>query len=715
MIKTLFDIESYEFDETILSAIANNHYVRDLWPVVYILSDENAKKLYVGETTDASSRLQTHLKNEEKSHLTSAQILTCDKFNKSATLDIESNLIQYLSGDGKYMLLNGNLGIANHTYYQKKEVYWNIFKNVWSELISKGIAIKPLTVIDNEDLFKYSPYKSLSADQMQSVLNIMKTLSADHYKNIIIEGGAGTGKSILAIYLFKLLNSDEEDFALKELDESEVEFLTVLRELKKKFPNPKMALVVPMDSFRTTLKKAFRNIKGLKANMVIGPAEVSRNKYDIIIVDESHRLRKRVNLGTYFGAFDKANERLGLSKDIGNELDWVVIQGKKTILFYDKGQSIKPSDVNQADFDKLKNNAETIVSNLTSQFRVKGGVDYITYIDNLLNCRFRKSDEVYLSKDYEFILFDSLGEMEKKIKERNREVGLARIVAGYSWKWISRNNKNLHDIVIGDLKLKWNKEPSDWINSTNSIDEVGCIHTTQGYDLNYTGIIFGNEISYDKERCEIIIKRENYYDTAGHRGIKDPLELKEYIINIYKTLMLRGIKGTYVYVCDEGLKKYFEEHIASCGDKIEKQIIHKPTISTYLNEMVNIPLYDSIGCGELMFADSSIKETISIKSNFLAKGYKYFILRTSGDSMNQVGVNDGDLVLCRKNYHPQEGDVVVALIGDDATLKEFHRENGVVVLKPRSNNPEHKSRRFAEGEEITIQGVMVKVLGKQEL
>ncbi len=708
MTKTLFDISSYKFDETILPAIASKHYVKDLWPVVYILSDENTKELYVGETTDASSRLQTHLRNEERNHLTSAQILTCDKFNKSATLDIESNLIKYLAGDGNYRLLNGNLGLANHTYYEKYNIYWDIFKGVWSELISKGIAKKQLATIDNDDLFKYSPYKSLSTDQMQSVLNIMKTLYADQYANIVIEGGAGTGKSILAIYLFKLLNSKEEDFELKELDESEVEFLKVLRQLRKKYPNPKMALVVPMAPFRATLKKAFRNIKGLRANMVIGPAEVSRNKYDIIVVDESHRLRKRVNLGTYFGAFDKANERLGLIKNIGNELDWIVMQGEKTILFYDKGQSIRPSDVNRSDFDKLKINSKTTVSKLTSQFRVKGGVDYITYIDNLLNCRFRKNDAIYLSKEYEFILFNSLGEMEKKIKERNNEVGLARMVAGYSWKWITRRNPNLHDIVIGDIKLKWNSEPSDWINSTNSIDEVGCIHTTQGYDLNYTGIIFGNEISYNKEKNEIFIKRENYHDIAGHRGVTNPLELKEFIINIYKTVMLRGIKGTYVYVCDENLREYFKERIVL--SEIEVKKVNVPTKSPYLGLMINVPLYESVGCGELMIANTKSEEMIPVRADYMSKGSKYFVLRTRGDSMNQAGINDGDLVLCVKNYQPSEGSKVVALIGDDATIKIYHRENDVVILKPKSNNPQHKPLKFINGEGVSVQGVVVRVL-----
>lgn len=707
MTRTLFDIEGYKFDQGILPALSGKHYAKDLWPVVYILSNENTKELYVGETADAFSRLQTHLRNKSKNHLTSAQILTCDKFNKSATLDIESNLIKYLAGDGNYRLLNGNLGLANHTYYEKHSIYRDIFKGVWDELISKGIAKKPLVVIDNDDLFKYSPYKSLSADQMQSVLNIMKALCDEQYENIVVEGGAGTGKSILAIYLFKLLNSEDEDFETKELDETQTEFIRVLHQLRKKYPNPRMALVVPMDSFRKTLKKAFTNIKGLRASMVIGPAEVSRNKYDIIVVDESHRLRKRINLGTYFGAFDQANKRLGLAKGMGNELDWVVMQADKTVLFYDKGQSIKPSDVNQSDFTKLKNSPETTVGKLTSQFRVKGGVDYITYVDNLLNCRFREKDAKYSSNEYEFLLFDSLGEMERKIKERNKEVGLARIVAGFSWKWVSKRDPNLYDIVIGDIKLRWNSVTADYINSPNSINEVGCIHTTQGYDLNYTGIIFGNEISYDEKKNEIFVKRENYYDKAGHQGITDPSELKEFIINIYKTIMLRGIKGTYVYVCDEALREYFRKHVVV--NRTEARKINLPIRSPYVESIVNIPLVGSAPCGAPMLGVENIEEHIPVEKSKIKPGFEYFILRAEGDSMNLVGINDGDLVLCRQQLKGETGDRVVALLGDNVTIKEYGpRENGIRLLLPRSTNKEHSPITPDEGD--TVLGVVQEVL-----
>ena len=102
----------------------------------------------------------------------------------------------------------------------------------------------------------------------------------------------------------------------------------------------------------------------------------------------------------------------------------------------------------------------------------------------------------------------------------------------------------------------------DWINSKTSVEEVGCIHTTQGYDLNYSGIIFGREIDYNPITKSIEINKKMYFDTKGKDGIRDDNELKQFIINVYKTIMYRGIKGTYVYVVDKNLREYFEKYIS---------------------------------------------------------------------------------------------------------------------------------------------------------
>jgi DUF2075 family protein/predicted GIY-YIG superfamily endonuclease len=553
-------IQHQEFNIQLSDKLKLNRFISDLWPLVYILSDDLNREAYIGETTDAVSRMLAHLKNDKKKHFSVVHLVTSEVFNKSATLDIESNLIRYFSGDGLFTLINGNLGIANHTYYQKNEIYWNLFKDLWKRLQKEGLAKNSLEFIDNSDLFKYSPFKALTGEQMESIILVMKSLLDKGKNTIVIEGGAGTGKTILATYLFKLLNSDLDVFTFREFGDKTLEILELAENLKNKYPNPQMGLVIPMSSFRQTIKKVFSNVKGLNAKMVIGPAEVTDKSYDILIVDESHRLRKRVNLGAYFGAFDKANEKLKLNKYKGNELNWVLNQSLKQIFFYDVNQSIKPSDVDAKDFIDLKSKKSTIVHQIKSQFRVTAGTNYVELVNKLLSHNTHFISKQYQFKNYEFLLFDNLGQMIKLINQRNSEYGLSRLVAGYSWKWISKNGAQ-YDIEIQGMQLKWNSVNTDWVNSSNAINEVGCIHTTQGYDLNYTGIIFGNEISFDKKTNTIKIIEENYYDKNGKNSIQDPNQLKEYILNIYKTLMLRGIRGTFIYACDPYLLDYFKMYI----------------------------------------------------------------------------------------------------------------------------------------------------------
>jgi DUF2075 family protein/predicted GIY-YIG superfamily endonuclease len=565
-----FEVSKFQFTPSVTDALKNIYFANELWPVVYLLSDEKMKEAYVGESTDVLSRMDTHLGDPKRNKLSALHLITSKRFHKSATLDIESNLIKYISGDGKYKLINANVGVANHNYYEKKEIYWDIFKSLWDNLRSVGIVGHSVEYISNSDLFKYSPYKSLNKDQRNSLLEIMRSLLRDNIKANIVEGGAGTGKTILAVFLFKLLKSDIEDFDFKEFEEDEEAFVKTVLELKMKYPDPNIKLVVPMASFRGTLKKVFKNVKGLHENMVIGPAEISKGKFDIVLVDESHRLRRRVGLGPYFKVFDIVCKQLNMDKQQVTELDWLLQQSHKLILFYDEEQSIRPSDVRKYAFDQLIKSGSTCHQELKSQLRVKGGVDYIDYVRKLLTCSFQPGEGKFKSRKYSFLLFNDIDDFVEAIKRKDQEDGLSRFAAGYSWKWVSKKNKILFDINIGNKWFRWNSTKSDWINSRNASDEVGCIHTTQGYDLNYAGIIFGDEISYDKVKNEIIIRKQNYHDKSGKLSIKDPEELKGYIYRIYSTLLKRGISGTYIYVCDPDLREYFARHIETSKTKLHK-------------------------------------------------------------------------------------------------------------------------------------------------
>jgi hypothetical protein len=529
----------------------------------------------------------------------------------------------------------------------------------------------------------------------------MKNLLNNTYQNIIIEGGAGTGKTILAIFLFKLLNTTNDDFNFNEFGDDEFEFMEIIFELKKKFPNPKMALVVPMSSFRSTLKKVFKNIKGLSANMVIGPAEIVNDTFDIVIVDESHRLRRRVNLGAYFRAFDVVCEKLNLDKHTCNELDWIMKQSENAIYFYDENQSIKPSDVKKEDFDKLKVSSLTKTEYLKSQFRSRGGNDYVNFIDKLLKCKLTKSDIVFNSKEYELILFESIKDIVKEIKSRDEENGLSRLVAGYSWPWMTNKKeaKQDYDIEIENTRLKWNSTNIDWVNSVNSREEVGCIHTTQGYDLNYTGIIFGNEITYDKATNQIKILKENYYDVNGKQSIVDPEDLKDFILNIYKTIMLRGIRGTYVYVCDKDLRDYFSQFIPKFKTEKETLFLAKNEIIPYVN---SIPIYDlKVAAGNF----SELQTVTDCEWIALPKNYKssndLFACKVIGESMNKI-IPNGSICMFRKyDGGSRDGKIVLvkhtsiqdADFGSGYTVKEYRSKkettedlwsHKTITLKPIS-------------------------------
>ncbi len=725
----LVEINQYDFEKKIFEDFSGNHYAKNYWPLVYILSDGDTKLAYVGETTDVTHRMSTHLKTKSKQKLTSVHLITSEKFNKSATLDIESNLIKYMSGDNVFKLLNGNLGLANHNYYQKQEVYWDIFNSVWNKLRNKGITKHSIEHIDNSDLFKYSPYKSLTNEQNRSLYKILENLVNDKSNNILIEGGAGTGKTILAIFLFKMLSVYHEDFSYRQFGEEESEFIKLVKKLRKKLPDPKMALVVPMSSFRSTLQKVFKNIKGLSASMVIGPADVSKREYDLLVVDESHRLRRRVNLGTYFGAFDKACKRLNLNKNTSSELDWVLKQSKKTILFYDEGQSIKPSDVKKEDFSKLKKIKNTTVYKLKSQLRVKGGNDYVKFVGKLLNSEYNDVDIPFIFVDYEFLMFDDLSDMVKQIKLRNEESGLARLIAGYSWEWKSKNDKTQFDIEIDGVRLQWNQTTINFINSANSVNEVGCIHTTQGYDLNYSGVIFGNEISFDPIASRIIIKEENYFDRNGKQSINDPQELHDFIINIYKTIMLRGIKGTYVYVCDPKLRDYLKKLIPVFKNEktSDIEISHYDDIDPFVNA---VPLYDLKASAGSFSDEQKVEEYEWIKlSEDIRINKDMFACQIVGESMNKVIPNGSYCLFEKYSAGSRNGQIVLVEytnlqdsdFGSCYTIKEYEshkvvNENGwehkSIILKPVSYDRSYKNIEAEDEEilELKVKGIFKQVL-----
>lgn len=673
-------IISFEFNPSGFEKIREYHYGRD-WPVVYLLEASN--EAYVGETTNFYNRSKQHYENSDRKRLKNAHVITDETYNKSAALDIESFLITHLAAEGSFLMQNRNDGIRGHNYYQRAE-YQAKCETIWKELIEKKLVQKEVYEIENSDLFKYSPYKSLTEEQYLFVKKLVKDIERDNAKTYVVEGAPGTGKTILATYLMKYLKDHESTKHLR------------------------IALVAPMSGLRSTIQQVFRATAGLKANMVIGPNAVASEPYDLVIVDEAHRLKKRKNLGAAFKAFDNANKKLGLPKD-ATQLDWILKNTKRQVLFYDQGQSVLPADIDDVD---LRSKGAQFYT-LTKQMRIQAGEEYVQLVEAILN---QKQVAKPNLKDYEFKVFDSVAEMHQAIKTRDKEHGLSRLVAGFAWPWITNPANGVpkqdFDIEINGYKLRWNSKTKDWVNSPGAINEVGCIHTVQGYGMNYVGVIIGPELYYDEKNKSIVVDKSKYCDRNGHAGITDPNELERYIKNIYRTLLTRGIKGTYVYIIDENLRNYFKKQLGQeTVEKIDfKEFFNEEKIvSPFTIEMIRVPLVGSAPCGNPLLGEENIEEYIEVEKSKIKPGYNYFILRATGDSMNLAGINDSDLVLCRQQLKADTGNKVVALLGDNVTIKEYGpREDGVRLLLPKSSNKSHMPITPGEGD--SVQGIVQEIL-----
>ncbi|MBK8669129.1 MAG: DUF2075 domain-containing protein [Saprospiraceae bacterium] len=425
--------------------------------------------------------------------------------------------------------------------------------------------------------------------------------------------------------------------------------------------------------------------------------------YDILFVDESHRLRKRVNLGPYFAIYDRVCNALKLDKLNTSELAWTQLRSNKVLYFYDAKQSIKPSDVDAIDFENLKNASNSINVKLHSQFRVKGGNGFVNFVNNLLDNSFKNKEFKYNDTNYDLLLFENFSDFVNELREKNEKHQLSRFIAGYAWPWISQNNPNAYDIEIENIKLKWNSTAIDYINSDIDAQEVGCIHTTQGYDLNYAAIIFGPEIIYNPASKEIEIVKENYRDRNGTATIRDNAILKDYVINIYKTIMLRGILGCYIYVCDENLRNYFKKHIFLFKENITPIIEIAESNEIQLIPFENsVPLYSlKVAAGEFKFNDRIPEEKFILVPDGVKITQDHFACRIIGNSMNKI-VQDGQIALFKwYNGGSRNGLMVIAEYYDHQdldygscyTFKEYYSQKTVneeswqhekIILKPKS-------------------------------
>ncbi|AZS44409.1 hypothetical protein BWL13_01998 [Microbacterium oleivorans] len=575
---TPFEIETFPYTKDAAKAWRREDERRGNWPVVYVLNGPEKPappSVYVGETVNAGSRVLQHLSNPLKQQFRQVRVVFDETFNKSACLDLEAHLIRWLAGDGQYQVANGNAGLIDSRYYER-DVYRESFADIFEQLRAEGLFQRSLLEIENSDLFKLSPFKVLTPEQANAVENILEglfaALKSGRPSVSAIEGHPGTGKTIVAIYIMELLAEirDHEGFPPDSLF---ADFF--IPENKALLNGLRVGLVVPQQSLRESVRQVFKKTTKLSSDQVLDPFRVGEatDEWDLLIVDETHRLNHRANQSSaeQNNRFARINESLFQSDDLSKtQVDWLRAKSRHQLFLVDAEQTVRPADLPQKDLRDILELAQAgkRYFRLQTQMRVAAGTDYVAGVRALL----RGNPNAAALKDigeYDLRLFDDIGQMRDEIFAREAEFGLARVVAGFAWKWRSKGkaNRDKIDIEIDGVQLRWNSTEKDWINKPGSLHEVGSIHTVQGYDLNYAGVVIGPDLRFDTATQSLFIDRASYHDVRGKQNNRKRRitysddDLLVFIRNIYGVLLTRGMLGTYIYVCDAPLREYLRENL----------------------------------------------------------------------------------------------------------------------------------------------------------
>ena len=353
-------------------------------------------------------------------------------------------------------------------------------------------------------------------------------------RTVIVKGGPGTGKTVVAINLLAKFTNEG-----------------LFAQYTSKNTAPRNVYAKKLTGHK---KSSINNMfKGAGSYI-----EADSNIVDVIICDEGHRLTGKTQLGPKI-----AGE---------NQIKEIINAGLCSVFFIDESQRVTLADIGTV--KEIKKWAEELDSEvsemeLLSQFRCNGSDGYLAWLDDVLEIRDTANFDM-ADVDYDIRIVDSPNEVRDLIIERNKAHNQSRILAGYCWAWqkAGQNDTNVHDIKIGDFEMSWNLgNTSTFAIDEDSVNEIGCIHTSQGLEFDYAGVIIGDDMRYEDGHIVTDFTKRASTDQSL-KGIKklykeDPefalAEADEIIKNTYRTLMTRGMKGCYVYCTDQNLANYLRK------------------------------------------------------------------------------------------------------------------------------------------------------------
>lgn len=529
----------------------------------------------------------------------------------------------------------------------------------------------------------------------ETILQV-ETKATQRKQVVIVQGGPGTGKSVIAINLLGTL---------------------INRKRNARYVSKNAA---PRAVYEARLAGTFSKTR--VSNLFSGSGafvNTAPDVYDVLIVDEAHRL----------------NEKSGLYGNLGeSQVKEVIRSSRCTVFFVDDNQCVTIKDIGKAEELRLRAlefGAEVTELVLASQFRCNGSDGYLEWLDNTLEIRGTEYPTLD-TREYDFRVFDNPAEMHALVALKNRANNRSRVVAGYCWTWPSKKDPNAWDIQLPefDYQRRWNldKDGSLWIITPGSVDQVGCIHTCQGLELDYVGVIIGPDLTY---RDGIIVSDANKRASSDKtvRGLKSLLKTERekalafadaIVKNTYRTLMTRGMKGCYVYCTDRPLGEFLRSRLRANGVGFEDDVPNQSSeVSNVLPlqrvskaeknaGVAAVPLIDlRFAAGNFSDPQALVHEADEWVAlpDWVTSQPGLFVAQVVGESMNRK-IPNGAWCLFRANpTGTREGKIVVVQhrsiadpeTGGRYTIKRYSSEKTAAIdggwrhtritLKPDSTQP----------------------------
>lgn len=371
------------------------------------------------------------------------------------------------------------------------------------------------------------------------VLSCAKKGFHDKQKTVIlIRGGPGTGKSVIAINL--------------------------MADLLRNGYNAQYA--TGSKAFTETLRKIIGMRGSVQFKYFISYQNAQPNEIDVLINDEAHRLRKTSN-----SRFTPASKRTN-----GAQIEELIKASKVCVFFIDDNQIVRPDEIGSSEY--IKEYAKLYACNLyeyelEAQFRCQGSDAFVNWINNTLSIKRTANVLWNVKESFEFRIFNSPQELHEAIKHKNTEKpNSARLVAGFCWPWSDANPDGTlkEDVVIGDFKITWEGKNESgflapgipraalWAHDPNGVNQAGSIYTIQGFEFDYVGVIVGKDLVYNFDKQEWEGHPENSADKSVKRAKE---EFVKYVKNVYRVLLSRGMKGCYVYFMDKDTERFFRSRM----------------------------------------------------------------------------------------------------------------------------------------------------------